>query len=328
MGAGLFDLKVQPNEVLGKTLFDYFQTRDASFPIIAAHERSLQGESVSLDVDWQGRIFHAHVEPLYQVYGHIIGAIGVALDMTERNRVEEEFRMARRIQQGLLPRTSPIFPPFEIAGISYPAEATGGDYFDFIPLPDGSLGVVIGDVSGHGFGPALLMATARAHLRALARVHTDVREILTLANRLLAQDIREDHFVTLLFARFDPRTHSLVYASAAGHQPGYVFKSSGAVKTHLPSTGSPLGLFADGEFPTSEVIPLEPGDIVLFLTDGVLEACSPEGICFGDDRVRDLVRINRRLGSSQIVENLYHAVRAFCRLLPQIDDIGARWPSG
>src|SRR2546426_8505280 len=141
----------------------------------------------------------------------------------ERKRAEEElrinkeqFRVAREIQQRLFPKTSPQPPVFDIAGASYPAEATGGDYFDYLSMADGSLGIVVADVTGHGVGPALLMAETRAYLRTLAMNAPDVGEILTLANQVLAEDVDFERFVTLILAKLDARARSLVYTSA-GH---------------------------------------------------------------------------------------------------------------
>src|SRR5207244_4491644 len=143
---------------------------------------------------------------------------------------------SRKIDPNLFP-AAPLPPAgFDISGVSCPAEATGGDYFDYIPMRDGGLGVVIGDVSGHGFGPALLMAELRAYLRAFLLTRTDVGEIVGLLNRALADDAPEGHFATLLLARLDPSSRSLVYASA-GHLPGYLFSPAGEVKAVLKATG-------------------------------------------------------------------------------------------
>jgi serine phosphatase RsbU (regulator of sigma subunit) len=210
----------------------------------------------------------------------------------------------------------------EVGGASYPAEAIGGDYYDFIPLLDGTLGVAIGDVSGHGVGPALLMAETRALLRAFAQTQTDVSAILALVNRVLMADIEGDRFITLILAKLDPRTHTLVYASA-GHQTGYVLTADGAVRHALASTGYPLGIFKDAEFPASEAIPLQPGDMLMLLTDGIVEARAPDGTVFGRQRPVDIARVYRQATAGQIVENLYHAVRAFSQNLPQYDDITA-----
>src|SRR5205807_4434398 len=144
-----------------------------------------------------------------------------AKERWEQERLREEIRLARQIQQKLFPIAPLPSAAFDISGASYPAEATGGDYFDYIPMRDGGLGVVIGDVSGHGFGPALLMAELRAYLRALLLTREDVGEIVELLNRALADDAPEGHFATLLLARLEPTSRSVVYASA-GHMPGYI----------------------------------------------------------------------------------------------------------
>src|SRR5438132_447490 len=157
----------------------------------------------------------------------------------EAQRLHEEIRLARKIQQKLFPVAPLPTLGFDISGVSCPAEATGGDYFDYIPMRDGGLGVVIGDVSGHGFGPALLMAELRAYLRAFLLTRTDVGEIVGLLNRALADDAPEGHFATLLLARLDPANRSFVYASA-GHMPGYILAPSGEVKAVLGATGIPL----------------------------------------------------------------------------------------
>src|SRR5262249_24422041 len=161
-------------------------------------------------------------------------------------RMREEIRIARQIQQKLFPAAALPLAGIDIAGASFPAEATGGDYFDYIPMDDGGLAVVIGDVSGHGYGPALLMAEVRAYLRAFPPTRTDVGEIVRLVNRALSGDT-DDRFATLLLARLDPRSRTFVYASA-GHVPGYLFSSDGEIIPSLPSTGIPLAVLPDSSF--------------------------------------------------------------------------------
>jgi serine phosphatase RsbU (regulator of sigma subunit) len=250
-------------------------------------------------------------------------ALGIQRKRAEAARLaaQAELRVARHIQQRLFPAASPRVAGLDISGRSYPAEARGGDYFDYIPLPDGALALVIGDVSGHGMGPALVMASTRAHLRALAQTHTDVSAMLSLANQALLEDT-DDQFVTLLLARLDPRRRTLVYASA-GHPTGYVLDRHGGVKAELASTGLPLGVQAGADFPSSGAVPLEAGDMVLLLTDGNTEARSRDNTPFGSRRVLSLARLYRADPAGRIVENLYHAVRAFSQGLPQDDDISA-----
>lgn len=233
---------------------------------------------------------------------------------------ENDFQVARRIQEKLLPGTAPALPGFDIAGLACPADATGGDYFDYVPMMNSCVGVVVGDVCGHGFGPALLMASTRAYLRAFAQTQSDLADLLSLVNRVLTLDIEDDRFVTLALARLDPQQRSLVYASA-GHPSGYVLDPYGRVRLRLASTGPPLGLGPDAQFAASPVIPLEPRELVLLLSDGVTEASAPDGTAFGSSRAVDIVRIYRHEPAARIVRNLLHAVRAFCQNAAQLDDI-------
>lgn len=276
--------------------------------------------------------------PLRDSHGDTIGTQGIFWDITDRKRAEEEltrsaaeFRIARRIQQKLFPTATPQVPgldigsatfSFDIGGASYPAEAIGGDYYDYLALNEGCLGVAIGDVSGHGVGPALLMAEVRAYLRAFAHLKADPGTMLHLVNRIILPDIEGDRFITLLLARLNPRSRSFTYASA-GHSTGYILNSCGEVKQALPSTGIPLGIMADCDFPNAPPLQLESGDLVLLLTDGIIESRAPDGVIFGTSRALDLVRLYRRDSAHAIVENLYYAVRAYAQNQPQYDDITA-----
>ncbi|MBI3875404.1 MAG: SpoIIE family protein phosphatase, partial [Verrucomicrobia bacterium] len=208
-------------------------------------------------------------------------------DITERRRAEQElrehaeqFRVAREIQERLFPKASPQLPGFDIAGASFPAEATGGDYFDYLPMLHDGLGVVVGDVTGHGMGPALLMAETRAYLRIVALNRDDAGEVLTRANLVLAEDVGYERYVTVLLARLEPAARRLAYASA-GHPPGYVLAADGEARLQLKRTGPPLGLKADTNYQSSPAITLAPGEIVLLLTDGIEEALSPANEFFG-----------------------------------------------
>jgi serine phosphatase RsbU (regulator of sigma subunit) len=238
----------------------------------------------------------------------------------EQERLREEIRLARVIQQKLFAVAPLPSAAFDISGASSPAEATGGDYFDYIPMRDGSLAVVIGDVSGHGFGPALLMAELRAFLRALLLTRADLAEVVGLLNRALTEDAPEGHFATLLLARLEPAAHSVVYVSA-GHTPGYILNPSGEVKSILKSTGMPLAVLPNGDFPAVAVPPLEPGELLLLLTDGMVEAHGPDDMLFGMDRILDVVRSHQGRTSRAIVDALYGAVRTFCGIRAQHDDM-------
>ncbi len=238
----------------------------------------------------------------------------------EVERIRLTLRIAREVQQKLFPEAPPSCPGYDIGGASHPAELTGGDYFDYIPLPDGGIGLAVGDVCGHGVGPALLMAATRAYLRALALTNGRVGDILTLANRALAADVDEGRFVTLILARLDPAARALVYVNA-GHPAGYVLGRDGSVRATLESTGLPLGILDDAEFPEAEAVALEPGDLVLLLTDGIIEAAGADRDQFGTERALDVVRAHRDEPAGRIVAALHQAVRDFVGKDELIDDV-------
>ncbi len=248
-------------------------------------------------------------------------------DVTERRRAEEELRRsrqefaaAREIQQRLFPKAAPELPGFDIAGASHPADAAGGDYFDWLPMSDGAMGLVIADVSGHGVGPSLLMAEARAYLRPLARRHSDPAEILNRANELLADDLGSERYITLALVRLDPVRRSITYASA-GHPPGQLISADGTIRKTLPRTGRPLGRQGSAPYLASPEIPLNPGDRLLLVTDGIDEAMRADGECFGLDRAVDVIRNGTEASALSLVERLAEAARAFTAPEPQADDL-------
>ncbi len=265
-------------------------------------------------------------EELLQAMTSISSHIGQFIERMRAERAlfrkEAELGIAQGIQQGLVAKAPPALAGFDIAGLSHCAEETGGDYFDFFPLLGSCQGIAVADASGHGLGPALVIMGTRAYLRAFALSHADIGRIAALVNRCLAEDVGDTCFVTLFLARLDPRTRSLHYTSA-GHMPGLVFDRSGDVKAVLKSTEVPLGVVPEGDFSSAPAVPLEPGDLLLLLTDGVVEAIAPDGAAFGQGRAIDIVRVYRRDTAAQIVSNLYHAVRAFTHNHPQVDDITA-----
>ena len=255
--------------------------------------------------------------------GSITHFVAVLKDITELKKREEhaaQARLAREVQQNLYPTTTSL-PGMEVAAVSEPAYDTGGDYVDFIPGPDGSLYVGIGDVSGHGSGPALIMALTRAYVRSLVGMGLGVDEVLARTNQLLVSDMGDGRFVTVLLLKLDARGPSLSYASA-GHVPGFVLGTSGEVEAVLESTGMPLGLFPDLRI-TATTMRVTPRATVLLLTDGVTEMPRPDGSELGTERVLEFVRAQRDRDARQTVEGLCLAARQFAQGVAQRDDVTA-----
>jgi CheY-like chemotaxis protein len=271
----------------------------------------------------EGAWLRATATPLKDSTGGIQGGVCVFRDITEHKQAEKQkaqIRAAQAIQERLFPARVPHLPGYDIGAAAYPAEATSGDYYDFIPLADGGLGLVLGDVSGHGLGAALLMAETRACLRALAHTHSDPGEILTIANAMLSMASQDSQFVTLFFGLLDPARASLLYASA-GHR-AYLLPPAGAVQC-LDATGPPLGSSRDLVVPCAEEISLDPGHILLLVTDGAWEARSAGDQLFGIRRVVETVQFYGRNPAGRLVENLFRTIRNFSNYMPQEDDITA-----
>ncbi len=255
----------------------------------------------------------------------LVRSVRYAVERSRRHRAErelkntsEEFIVAQQVQKHLFPDAPPQFEGFDIDGAVLPASATAGDHFDYIHVDENRLALVLGDVSGHGMGPALLMAETRACLRTLVESHDDPGVILTHANRVLTNDSDETRFVTLALAILDKRSKTLTYASAG--QRGYLLRTSGEA-TVLDSTSLPLGIRKDLAVPVASSLSLRPGEIVVFFTDGVGEAESPGLGRFTAERALDVIQALRDRPAAQIVKGLFEGVDTFCRRAPRADDM-------
>jgi sigma-B regulation protein RsbU (phosphoserine phosphatase) len=262
------------------------------------------------------------ITPIKDRKGNITNFVTVMKDITELKKKHEQdarLSVAREIQQRLL-RPDVSVPGFDIAGATFPADETSGDYFDFVSLSDGSIGLIVADALGHGIGSALIMAETRAYVRAFAKTESEPGIILSLLNQELSSDLDDDHYVTLILARLDPSRHTLDYASA-GHVPAYLLDGSGKVRHVMESTGIPLGINHDWTFHTSEPFELAPEDVLVFFSDGIVEQSHHGTIGFLDERALDSIVHHRLAGSHQIVENLYREVRRHAQGERQLDDM-------
>jgi sigma-B regulation protein RsbU (phosphoserine phosphatase) len=231
---------------------------------------------------------------------------------------ELDARLARRVYQASLPDAVPVIPGFRIGGATFPTQETGGDFLDFLVLPDYSLLIAIGDATGHGIGAALLIVQLCAYLRALALTERSVGQIIALANRRMAADFPEGCYATLMLAQFNPAYGSLV-TCGAGHLPAYLLDDRGEVRKRMESFGTMLGIEAQGDFPLGPLVTLKPGELALFLTDGIVEAPAPDGTQFGMSRVLAAIREHRHDDPDAIVKALVAEVRAFVQGTPPDD---------
>ena len=239
----------------------------------------------------------------------------------ERKRLEErdvQLAAARDIQRLLFPRCAPEIEGFDIAGICHPAEMAGGDYFDFLPQADGSLGVFLADVSGHGVGPALVMAELRAYIRGLLQFGHPIEDVLCAANRLLAVDTSSDIFVTLFFVEVDPQRRCCRWIGA-GHN-AHLIRADGST-CELASTTLPLAIKEEVRFRRSPELQLNPGDSILMCTDGIVETQRLGGSQFGTQRTIELVRNIRSQPAIEIAQSLFSATQKFGSPQGQVDDV-------
>jgi serine phosphatase RsbU (regulator of sigma subunit) len=238
----------------------------------------------------------------------------------ERERIEQELKVARLIQQTLLPKTLPELPGYDVAAYYQPAREVGGDFYDFLDLEDGRLGLVVGDVTDKGVPAALVMATTRTMLRAAAQRLDAPGEVLKRVNDVLVQEIPPNMFVTCLYAILDQESGRLVYANA-GHDLPYrrrAGRSEGAEE--LRATGMPLGLLPEMGYEEKEIV-LEKGESVLLYSDGLVEAHDQRREMFGFPRLQGLVGAHRSGGSSLIGFLLSELARFTGEGWEQEDDI-------
>lgn len=240
----------------------------------------------------------------------------------DKLRMERDLALAQEIQRSLLPDKDPKVDGFDIGGWSQAADETGGDFFDFIDLSEGRLGLVLADASGHGIGPALVAAECRALLRALAPTDFDIGTVMTRTNAILEQDLAPGRFITTFFGILDPKQASLIYVSG-GQAPLLLYRSGTGERISLDATSLPLGIISFFDGSPAPPIQLDSGDLFVLLTDGFHEWANHDGDDFGVDRVFDVIESNQRASSQEMIRALHEAVVAFADGTPQTDDLTA-----
>jgi len=244
--------------------------------------------------------------------------------LEDRMQLRKSLEVAKEIQQNLLPQEIPNLPGFDIAAKSVYCDETGGDYFDFFPCEDeycSRFGIVVGDVTGHGVGAALLMATARALIRGLATRPNNLAESLTQVNRLLSADVRDSgRFMSLFFLMLDQGSRTISWVRA-GHDPALFYDPAKDMIEELRGPGMVLGVEEDYCYQQADKTIETEGAIILIGTDGIWEAFNKKGKMFGKQRFKDIIRQNARSGADDILNAVYRELNKFTRGQKSEDDI-------
>ena len=255
---------------------------------------------------------------LAQEVARLTTAIG--RETAQRERLNRELEIAREVQEHLFPQQLPTVPGLDYCGHCRPARQVGGDYYDFLELPERRFGFAIGDVSGKGVGAALMMASLEASLRALASVVQDPAELMDRVNGLVCQASAANCYITLFYAQYDPVNRRLSYVNA-GHNPPIVLRNYGGSHQVLRlETGGPvIGLlpcnYQRGTFSH------EVGDLLVLFTDGVSESMNAQFEEWGEARLIELVKTSHSLPASEAMRRILNAAEAFAAGASQHDDM-------
>jgi phosphoserine phosphatase len=233
--------------------------------------------------------------------------------------LSQEVAVARDIQMSTLPDTMPEVPGYDLHGHFQPTDHTGGDLYDLVVL-NGRLFMLLGDATGHGFGPALSATQMQAMLRVSFRHGSDLDHAYMHVNNQLAEDLPDDRFITAFMGFLDPATHVINYHSG-GQGPILHFRAADETCDWYQPTNFPVGIMEIDSRQESANLKLEPGDILALISDGVYEYSNTKGEQFGEDRVAGVFKDHHRLPMAELTERLIQAVRAFAKTAPQEDDI-------
>ncbi len=237
----------------------------------------------------------------------------------EKGRMEQELQMAYDIQAGLLPHETPQLPGWEFAARWQPAREVSGDYYDFIPLHDGRLGIAVADVSDKGMPAALFMALTRSTVRAsMSHAHSPADGIAR-ANQLICDDAADGMFVTLFYALLDPQAGEIAYVNA-GHNPPLLYRAGKNRLEELTRTGMAMGVVVDSTY-EQRTVRLDPGDFVLLYTDGVTDAINPQEQEFGEERLRRTILQERHTSMAKVIATLEQTLYDFAGTSSPFDDI-------
>jgi sigma-B regulation protein RsbU (phosphoserine phosphatase) len=237
----------------------------------------------------------------------------------EKGRLERELQVAREVQSNLIPQKNPEITGWEFSASWQPARQVSGDFYDYIPLDETQLGIVIADVTDKGMPAALFMADSRSIVRASVSIPTHPAKAISSANRLISADSANGMFVSLFYGKLDTESGKLTYVNA-GHNPPYLYNAKLDSFSEFERTGLALGIESGAEFEQRE-IQLQHGDFILLYTDGVTEATNAEEDLYGKDRLASLLNQHRRSNVIKIKATIEDAVTEFIGDISPSDDI-------
>jgi sigma-B regulation protein RsbU (phosphoserine phosphatase) len=242
-------------------------------------------------------------------------------EISQREMLNREMEIAREVQEHLFPQRVPAIRGLDCCGRCRPAREVGGDYYDFLELPEGKLGIAIGDVSGKGIGAALMMASLEASLRGQISVGHELAELMARVNSLVYDASSASRYATLFYAQYEPRSRHLSYVNA-GHNPPVILRKSGDVCQvfRLETGGAVIGLLLHQRY-EQDSFPLEPGDMVVLFTDGVSESMNSREEEWGEDRLIEFARTCHGLPAHEAVTRILAATEAFAGGASQHDDM-------
>jgi phosphoserine phosphatase RsbU/P len=233
--------------------------------------------------------------------------------------MKKELEQAAEIQRNLLPRKAPPVQGLELSAFSYPCRSVGGDYFDYLKMPGGRMGIIVGDVAGKGLAAALLMSSLQARVQVLIDEPSDVSTLIARLNASVCRTCPGNRFVTFFLCAFDPATSELSYTNA-GHNPPYLVRAASGEIEELTVGGPVLGILPSAKYQSAS-LKLEPGDVLVMFSDGITEAQSPTGEEFGEGRLLEALKPLCTLPAAEISKSLGESVEQFMGTAPAADDI-------
>jgi phosphoserine phosphatase RsbU/P len=239
--------------------------------------------------------------------------------VTVEATVRRELEIAREMQQSLLPAAAPEVPGVELAGYSVAANDVGGDYYDYFVLDESRLAVAVGDVTGHGVSSGLLMALAKGGLHNQVNADAAPAPVMTAMNRLICQSAGKRNLMSFVYAVVNAKNRTVELANA-GHPSPYCFNSAERTVSAIEIGAYPLGVRAQSMYAPVEVR-LEPGDAMVFYSDGIVEAQNPSGEVFGFERFEKAILRHGHLSATAMQDAILDEVRAFLGPQPMEDDV-------